>query len=224
MNPESVSPILVLGIIGSVVFYGRFLVQWVVSEVRKQSVMPTVFWYMSAVGSVMLLSFGILNQSLLGTLGQNLNVVIYGRNITHIWREREVLTPTRKTFLNLFMVGAATVGMCAVGWLAWREWQGYGEQSAAETREAVGWLILGLLGQALFAARFILQWVATERAKRSVVPRAFWFLSFFAASFQSVAFLQRDQMVFAVGMAFTVFIYARNIWFIYRDDTETQTE
>ena len=212
-----------LGILGSVIFYGRFLLQWIVSEIQKQSVMPTGFWYMSAVGSVMLLTFGILTHSLLGTLGQNMNVVIYGRNISHIWREKGILTPARAALLHIFTLGFAAVGLCAVVWLAWREWHTYDDSPPAQAREALGWLILGLTGQALFAARFLLQWIATERAKRSVVPRAFWFLSFFAATFQCAAFFQRQEYVFAVGMAFTVFIYTRNIWFIYTNKTETQT-
>lgn len=222
MNAEHFEPIVILGIIGTATFYGRFVLQWIVSELRQQSVMPPAFWYMSAAGSVLLLAFGILSHSLLGTLGQNINVVIYGRNISHIWREKEILTPFRDRMLHVLTFTFAGVGLCAVAWLAWREWHTNTDKSVDEAREAWGWLILGLVGQALFAARFILQWIATERAKRSVVPRAFWFLSFFAATFQCIAYYQREELIFATGMAFTVFIYTRNIWFIYVHKAETQ--
>jgi lipid-A-disaccharide synthase-like uncharacterized protein len=216
MNDPVNTLILALGIIGGLIFYGRFLVQWVTSEIQKQSVMPVVFWYMSAVGSVMLLVYGILSQSLLGTLGQNINVVIYGRNIAHIWRERDTLTPTTSMILHVTMGIIASVGLLAVLQLGLREWQVQGEKSATESQVAWAWLFVGLVGQGLFAARFILQWIMTERAKRSVVPNAFWFLSFFAALFQCAAFIQRERWIFAAGMVLTVFIYSRNIWFIYR--------
>lgn len=222
MDSQAITPLLALGIAGILIFYGRFVLQWIASERSKKSVMPSAFWYMSGFGSVILLTYGILNQSLLGTIGQNINVVIYGRNITHIWREKGILTPRKSAILHLAMFTFATIGLIAVARLAYIEWQVQGGKPAAEARVAWGWLILGLVGQILFAARFILQWVATERAKRSVVPNLFWYLSFFAATFQCAAFFQRDQLVFATGMAFTIFIYARNIWFIVRHQSETE--
>jgi lipid-A-disaccharide synthase-like uncharacterized protein len=213
--------VLALGVIGGLIFYGRFIVQWIVSERKKQSVMPIPFWYMSALGSVMLLTYGILDRSLLGTLGQNINVVIYGRNIAHIWRDEDRLTPTTSRLLHLAMGIIACVGLFAVIQLSLREWQVQAEKSPVESQIAWAWLMLGLVGQGLFALRFILQWIVTERAKRSIIPNAFWFISFFAALFQCAAFIQREKWVFAVGMALTVFIYSRNIWFIYRDQSST---
>ncbi|MFP6582995.1 MAG: lipid-A-disaccharide synthase N-terminal domain-containing protein [Candidatus Hydrogenedentota bacterium] len=213
--------ILALGVVGGLVFYGRFIVQWIASERKKRSAMPIVFWYMSAVGSVMLLTYGILDRSLLGTLGQNINVIIYGRNIAHIWRDEDRLTPTTSRILHLAMGIIAIIGLIAVVQLSLREWQVQSDKSPLESQTAWAWLILGLVGQGLFAARFILQWIVTERAKRSIIPNAFWFLSFFAALFQCAAFVQREKWVFAIGMALTVFIYSRNIWFIYRGQPST---
>ena len=221
MDDQTNYLILALGVIGGLIFYGRFLVQWIVSEIQKQSVMPVAFWYMSAVGSVMLLVYGILSQSLLGTLGQNINVVIYGRNIAHIWRERETLTPGVSRLLHATMGIIACIGLIAVASLVIREWNLQAEKPVSDSQVAWAWLFVGLIGQALFALRFILQWFVTERAKRSIVPNAFWFISFFAALFQCAAFIQREEWIFAAGMILTVFIYGRNIWFIYKGPPAT---
>lgn len=77
------------------------------------------------------------------------------------------------------------------------------------------WLTVGFLGQGLFATRFLVQWLASERRKRSVIPRAFWFLSIAGGlTLLSYAIYRRDP-VFIVGQVTGVFIYARNLWFIY---------
>jgi lipid-A-disaccharide synthase-like uncharacterized protein len=79
------------------------------------------------------------------------------------------------------------------------------------------WLIVGFLGQALFSARFIVQWVASERARRSVVPRAFWLFSLGGgATLLAYAVYRRDP-VFIVGQAAGLFIYLRNLVLIRRE-------
>ncbi len=204
-----------LGVTAASIFYGRFILQWIASEYQKKSVMPTLFWYMSVVGSVMLLTFGILDQSLLGIIGQNINVVIYGRNIVHIWRERGTLTPMTSAILHLTMFTIAAVGLFFVVRFAYLEWGTQNEKDSAESKIGWAWLAVGLLGQALFALRFILQWITTEKHKRSIVPNIFWIISLIAALLQCSAFVQREKWIFAIGMAITVLIYSRNIWFVY---------
>jgi lipid-A-disaccharide synthase-like uncharacterized protein len=78
------------------------------------------------------------------------------------------------------------------------------------------WLVIGFLGQALFFGRFFVQWIASERRKQSVIPRAFWYLSLAGGSvLLAYAIHQRDP-VFIVGQATGFFIYSRNLWFILR--------
>jgi lipid-A-disaccharide synthase-like uncharacterized protein len=77
------------------------------------------------------------------------------------------------------------------------------------------WLSIGLLGQALFSARFLVQWIASERRRRSVVPRAFWYLSVGGMTLFAYAIYRRDP-VFILGQGAGLFVYARNLWLIYR--------
>ena len=78
------------------------------------------------------------------------------------------------------------------------------------------WLTIGLLGQALFSARFLVQWVASERRKRSVVPRAFWYFSVGGGITLLAYAIWRRDPVFILGQGAGLFVYARNLWFIHR--------
>ena len=79
------------------------------------------------------------------------------------------------------------------------------------------WLGLGFFAQALFTARFLVQWIASERAGKSVIPIAFWFFSIGGGALLLVYALYRRDPVFIAGQAFGVFVYARNLHFELRD-------
>ncbi|MGD9158371.1 MAG: lipid-A-disaccharide synthase N-terminal domain-containing protein [Desulfobacteraceae bacterium] len=76
------------------------------------------------------------------------------------------------------------------------------------------WLIVGFIGQLFFTMRFILQWIATERAKESIIPLEFWYLSIIGSLLLlSYALFRRDP-VFILGQLFGIIVYSRNIYFI----------
>jgi len=77
-----------------------------------------------------------------------------------------------------------------------------------------GWILLGFLAQACFTMRFVVQWVASERAKRSVVPVAFWFFSLFGGFLLLIYAIQRQDPVFIAGQGMGLVIYVRNLWLI----------
>lgn len=79
------------------------------------------------------------------------------------------------------------------------------------------WLIIGFLGQALFSMRFLVQWLASERQRRSVVPPVFWVFSLFGGSALLSYAIYRQDPVFIVGQAGGLLIYSRNLYFIYRE-------
>jgi len=82
------------------------------------------------------------------------------------------------------------------------------------------WLLVGFLGQALFSARFIVQWLYSERHKQSVVPIAFWFLSL-GGSFTLLAYaIHRKDPVFILGQSMGFLIYTRNLVLIRRTHLE----
>jgi len=205
----------VLGIAAAFIFYGRFYLQWFVSEIQKRSVIPVAFWYMSSLGSLMLLAYAVYLQSPIGALSHCFNIVIYVRNLIHIWREKGVLTSRLSagvhTAAGLIVLGA--LGLAVHTWL--REYDVVREVSPEAARQTWFWLGVGVVGQGLFGCRFALQWAATEFHHKSVVPVAFWYFSVIAAVLLTASHLQRREWVFVLGMGATVLVYLRNLWLIY---------
>lgn len=79
------------------------------------------------------------------------------------------------------------------------------------------WLIVGFVGQALFSMRFLLQWVQSERAKRSVIPVAFWYFSLGGSIVLLTYAIYRQDPVFILGQAAGIVIYLRNLYLISRE-------
>jgi len=79
----------------------------------------------------------------------------------------------------------------------------------------IAWVALGLLGQVLFTGRMLVQWLVSERRKRSVVPVSFWWMSLIGASMLVTYFLWRRDIVGVLGQSTGWVIYVRNLWLIY---------
>ncbi len=79
------------------------------------------------------------------------------------------------------------------------------------------WLVFGFVGQGLFTTRFLLQWIASERARKSVVPMAFWVFSLLGGTTLLIYAINRQDPVFIVGQASGLLIYVRNLYFIARE-------
>ena len=79
--------------------------------------------------------------------------------------------------------------------------------------------LLGLLGQALVFSRFLVQWVASEKKGRSVVPLSFWYLSIGGGGLLLVYALWRKDPVIVLGQAVGLFVYVRNLMLIHRHKT-----
>ncbi len=76
------------------------------------------------------------------------------------------------------------------------------------------WLAFGLVAQLLFTARFLVQWISSERAGRSVIPIAFWFFSIGGGILLLIYALYRRDPVFIAGQALGLVVYFRNLYFI----------
>ena len=84
------------------------------------------------------------------------------------------------------------------------------------------WLILGFIAQFLFASRFLIQWIASEKAGHSIVPIGFWFLSVTGGALLFVYAVYRRDPVFIVGQGSGLFVYLRNLYMIMRDRKKAQ--
>lgn len=76
------------------------------------------------------------------------------------------------------------------------------------------WIIIGFIGQGLFSARFIIQWLYSEKVKRSVIPIAFWYFSLAGGLVLTAYAIHRMDPVFIVGQAAGLIVYFRNLMLI----------
>jgi lipid-A-disaccharide synthase-like uncharacterized protein len=84
--------------------------------------------------------------------------------------------------------------------------------------EKFDWVVLlGYIAQILFTMRFLVQWIASERAGKMVMPIAFWFFSIGGGVLLFAYALYKRDPVFILGQGFGVFVYARNLYFELRD-------
>ena len=81
---------LMVGFAGQIAFTGRFVLQWLYSEYKKRSVIPTSFWYLSIVGSTLLLAYAIYRQDPVFIVGQAFGSLVYFRNLQLIAKSRSV--------------------------------------------------------------------------------------------------------------------------------------
>ena len=86
------------------------------------------------------------------------------------------------------------------------------------------WIGVGLGAQLAFSARFLVQWIASEKKKESVVPIAFWYLSLTGGSMLLAYSIYRLDPVFILGQSAGVVIYVRNLMLIYKKKTEIHEE
>lgn len=86
------------------------------------------------------------------------------------------------------------------------------------------WIVIGFVGQGLFSARFIIQWLYSERVKRSVVPVAFWYFSLSGGIVLTAYAIHRADPVFIVGQAAGLIVYFRNLMLIRKHHLKADDE
>lgn len=86
------SPMGMLGMLGQVLFFSRFLVQWIASEKKRKSVVPLSFWYLSIGGGFLLLLYALWRKDPVITLGQLVGLFVYVRNLILIRRHASAST------------------------------------------------------------------------------------------------------------------------------------
>ena len=97
-----------------------------------------------------------------------------------------------------------------MGWIA--------DLLGVESTTEMIWVIVGLGGQVMFMMRFLIQWIVSEKAKRSVVPVSFWWFSIGGAAILLAYAIYRADPVFILGQSLGFFIYSRNLWLIHAEN------
>ena len=81
----------------------------------------------------------------------------------------------------------------------------------------LAWVAIGLGGQLMFMLRFVVQWIVSERARRSVIPVAFWWMSIAGAAILLAYAIHRRDPVFILGQSLGFLVYVRNLWLIHAE-------
>lgn len=84
------------------------------------------------------------------------------------------------------------------------------------------WVIIGLFGQLMFSGRFIVQWIASERVRQSVIPIAFWYFSLIGGVVLLSYAIHRRDPIFILGQSIGLIVYIRNLWLIYRGEPKAK--
>ncbi|MGB9627347.1 MAG: lipid-A-disaccharide synthase N-terminal domain-containing protein [Thermodesulfobacteriota bacterium] len=85
------------------------------------------------------------------------------------------------------------------------------------------WLVFGFIGQAMFTMRFLVQWIASEKKKESVIPVSFWYFSLAGGLIVLAYAIHRMDPVFILAYLPGNFIYFRNLYFIYKKKATSKT-
>lgn len=197
-----------LGIAAQLLFGGRLLVQWLTSEKARKSLSPTLFWQLSLLASFLLLIYGILRKDPVIIGGQIFSYFIYIRNLwfNNAWK----YLPSWFRFL--------AIGLPLAG-LLWflQEGNSYSFPQLIKGSGIPMYIMTwGTIAQVIFAARFVYQWICSEKEKQSVLPKGFWIISIGGSVLILVYGVLRVDPVIILGQVFGLAIYVRNLYFCSR--------
>lgn len=192
-----------IGFVAQILFSGRLMVQWILSERQKNVVTPSLFWKLSLLASFLLFVYGYLREDFAIMLGQTFTYFIYIRNL-HLQGEWKKIPSWFRYFLLIFPV--------IIVFYAYNN-NTYDVNKLLNNKDIPFWLlILGIFSQVIFTLRFVYQWVYSEKTKKSQLPVGFWALSVFGALLILSYAIFRKDPVLLVGHGAGLFIYLRNIF------------
>ncbi|TXI40267.1 MAG: hypothetical protein E6Q59_03720 [Nitrosomonas sp.] len=207
-----------LGILPTIFFSLRFLLQWVQSEKVQQSVVFPLFWRLSLAGNLIALTHYFIQMQFPFVIIQGINAVISWRNLDLMRPEGSTLS-TRATLSCLAIaIAGLTTAFTLQGILFGGnfEWTHTPAKLMAVTPAPLIWHVIGTIGAGLFASRFWVQWYQAERQQQSRLNRTFWWLSI-TGNVLSLAYFGRiGDTVSIINNAFCVVPALRNLMLIAR--------
>jgi len=194
--------VFAIGAVAQLLFSGRTLLQWIISEKNKKVLTPSLFWKLSLIASFLLFIYGYLRNDFAIMLGQVLTYFIYVRNmqLQGEWRKMHQFI---RIFILIFPLIIITIGY------------NNNKQDVDNllNSEAIpDWLlILGVVAQIIFTLRFVYQWIYSEKQKQSSLPFGFWMLSLLGSSLILLYAIFRKDPILIAGHVFGIVTYIRNI-------------
>ncbi len=198
-----------IGFFAQILFSGRLVLQWILSEKNKRIITPASFWKLSLLASFLLFVYGYLRDDFAIMLGQALTYFIYIRNL-QLQGEWQKAPKWLQLFLFAFPVFLLIY--------AYNNGE-YDIYKLFNNKDIPLWLLLlGIISQLIFTLRFVYQWIVSERTKTSQLPIGFWSMSILGASLiLTYAIFRKDPVLF-IGHISGLIIYIRNIFIHKKQD------
>jgi lipid-A-disaccharide synthase-like uncharacterized protein len=217
-----------LGFISSLAFTARFLVQWLNSEKKQQSVVTPLFWKLSLIGNGVLWIHSIIQVQLHVALIQICNAVIS-------WRNLNLMQPTNRHMRLVTVMGLLVAGLSGtivlfllqlwgtegvLSFFRMPTWLG----SASRSPIFWGWHLVGIAGLILFNSRFWIQWWLAEKDQKSYLGPSFWWMSLAGDLMCLIYFTVLGDSVNFIGPVFGLVPYIRNLMLLYKKTNPLPSE
>ena len=191
-----------IGFFAQILFSGRLILQWVLSEKSKKVLTPSLFWKLSLIASFLLFVYGYLRDDFAIMLGQTLTYFIYIRNL-QLQGEWQKAPKWLRIFLWIFPALLVVYSYNN---------NIYDLDNLFKNEDIPLWLLIwGSLAQVIFTLRFVYQWIHSEKNKESSLPLGFWRMSLVGSLMILFYAIKREDPVLLVGHLMGSFIYLRNI-------------
>lgn len=196
-----------IGFLAQLLFSGRLILQWILSEKSKKVLTPSIFWKLSLLASFLLFVYGYLRDDFAIMLGQVLTYFIYIRNL-QIQGEWTKTPKLLRGFLWIFPVLLVIYSYNN---------NTYDLANLFKNEAIPFWLLIwGSIAQIIFTFRFVYQWIYSEKNRESSLPYGFWLLSLIGSVMILIYAIIRKDPVLFIGHIMGSIIYFRNIIILKR--------
>lgn len=191
-----------VGFFAQLLFSGRLVLQWILSEKSKKVLTPSLFWWLSLLASFLLFVYGYLREDFAIMLGQSLTYFIYIRNL-QLQGEWKKTPNVLQWFLLAFPILLVIYSYNN---------NSYDMDKLFRNDAIPLWLLIwGSIAQIIFTLRFVYQWMYSEKNKESSLPFGFWLLSLIGSIMILIYAILRRDPVLLIGHLMGSAIYIRNI-------------
>ncbi|NVK53799.1 MAG: lipid-A-disaccharide synthase N-terminal domain-containing protein [Flavobacteriaceae bacterium] len=196
------SVLLGLGFLAQGLFSARFLIQLVKSEKKGEVLSPAIFWQLSLIASLLLMTYGAFRHDPVIVGGQLIGYFVYIRNLQLQGEWRKI-----PKILQLFFFGLPVLFLFYFAFF----W--HSEFLLTLNNPDIDFFLLtwGSIGQLIFTSRFLVQWYFSERKEESYFPLSFWYISMVGAMLIIIYAIVRKDAVLFIGQAFGMIVYLRNV-------------
>lgn len=192
--------IIALGFSAQGLFFMRTITQWFKSEKEGEVISPIVYWQISLVASILMLTYGILRNDFAIVIGQFLVYSIYIRNLQ-----------LKKAWNQMRVISRVLAILVPLAYLAWLIFSDNFSSIFNNKDVSTFWMIWGTVAQVVFISRFYYQWIYSENKKESILPLGFWIISTIGSLMIFTYSIARTDPVLFSAHCFGLFVYVRNI-------------